>query len=760
MKRSPASLLFLCLIPAATCPAANLAYSTYLRYGFTPSAMTSDAQGNLYVAGSAIVDPVSRATSAVVAKLDPTATRYLYLEYQDSAAGDMVGAIAVDAAGNLYVTGTTSNPNFPVTASQLGAPPTGPSDTRAFLTKLNPAGVVLLSALIGGSAVSTGLGIAVTPQGQILVSGISGAGFAATPGAFHVPDTTGKWFLVELDAAASKMIFAATGVGGSSVALDAAGNIFAAGSSLGTDYPTTPGAYQQVFVQGYTCYGFCRASFAGQLQHLTKLDPTGSRLIYSTGINDSSGRAGSTVNTGLAVDAAGNAYITGTLLEAQFPFTVDSPIGAPSGFLTKVNAAGNGLVFSIPVGGAGVALDSAGGVYTAGTISTYSPIGFPGLTPSLVFTLTGTLGWIPQGCVPNTLTSTEAAYLMKLDSTTGMVLDAQWLSGSSVTASAVTFAGSKLWSAGLTLAGDVPITPGALADTNILPGSQPGAFLSAADFSKPPAQIAGGAPQIAGGAPTIACVLDAGNFMPAGPVSGYQILSIFGANLGPSPGVSAPDGTDPTIAGVTVTFDGLPAKMSYVSSSQINVMVPGPAVRSDNTFPQSTVMQLSVNGQTIQRQFAWTFYNLNVFADIAASTCPGDPLNLQFQAFALNPDGSRNSCKNPAKLGSLVSLFVHGVGAQQLGLPMPDQVFGLSMQAGSCPVNVEKAVRTGIVYKVDLRLLAALAPCGNLSTSAVTWVVLTTSYNGQPVGPLIISAGPITPLTPVREQQIRVWVSQ
>ena len=751
------ALLLAALIP--DCSGATLAYSTYLRYGFAPTAMTSDAQGNLYLAGSAVIDPLSRTTSALIAKLDPTASRYLYVEYLDSAASDTITAITVDAAGTLYVAGTTANPNFAVTGtgSQLGAPPTGPNDTRAFVTKISPTGVVLLSTLIGGSAVSHAYGIAVTPQGQILVSGVSGAGFAATQGAYSVPDTTNKWFLVELDSAVSKVIFSATGIGGSSIAVDGTGNIFLAGSSIGTDYPTTPGAYQTKFVEGFTCFGFCRAEFPGELQHLSKVDSSGSKLIYSTGINDPAGLAGSTVNTGLTIDAAGNAYVTGTLFEGRYPFTTNDPLGTGSGtltgFLTKVDPTGSSLVFSLPVGGGGVVRDSLGFLYTAGTISTSNPIGFPGLTPSPVITLTGALSWIPQPCIPNALTATEAAYLLKLDSANGSVLDAQWIDGSSATVSAVALVGTKLWAAGLSVAGDVPFTAGALAATNLVPGPLPGAFLSVADFSKPPAPVANGAP-------VIACVLDGGNFTHAGPVAAYQILSIFGANLGPATGVPAPDGTDASIAGVTVTFDGNPTKMTYVSSSQINVMVPGPLARSDNSSPQSTVMQVSVNGTSIQREFAWTTYNLNLFADVAIGpTCPGYTLALTFQPVARNPDGTRNTCLNPAKFGSVVSLFVHGVGAQQLGLAMPDTVGGIEVLAGTCPVTVENVARSGIVYKVDVRLPATLLPCANFTGNAINPLFLTITYNGAPVGPLIINSNP-SPVTPVRSQLVRVWATQ
>src|SRR5207245_2246644 len=112
---------------------------------------------------------------------------------------------------------------------------------------------------------------------------------------------------------------------------------------------------------------------------------------------------------------------------------------------------------------------------------------------------------------------------------------------------------------------DVPFSPGVLAPQHLGPGLLAGAYLSAADFS-------GGA----NAGPAIGCVLDAGNLTHVGAVAAFQLISIFGTNLGPAAGVPAPDGTDPSIAGVSVTFDGNPAPLLYVSASQINVAVPTP----------------------------------------------------------------------------------------------------------------------------------------------------------------------------------------
>ncbi len=213
----------------------------------------------------------------------------------------------MDRAGNAYVVGMTYSPDFPVTT---GAPPTTAStDTRrSFLTKLDPNGEVLFSTLLGGTAPSGAQAVAVTAQGLILVSGnAQGPGFPVTASAYNVPDTTGRPYLMELDSSGAKVIFSATGIGGSAIAFDPSGNIYVAGNTARLDYPTTPGAYQTTFHLAFYCFGLCQIGFAGVNQHVTKLKPDGSSLIYSTAVSGSSG--GQTVNAGLAVDAAGNAYL-------------------------------------------------------------------------------------------------------------------------------------------------------------------------------------------------------------------------------------------------------------------------------------------------------------------------------------------------------------------------------------------------------------------------------------------------------------------
>jgi uncharacterized protein (TIGR03437 family) len=671
-------------------PAANLGYSTYLKDGFTPKAMVSDAQGNLYLAGSAVTDPVSGATAAVAAKLDPHAAGFLYFVYLDSAASDDVRAIAVDGSGNLYLTGATVNPNFPASGGKLATPPAGPGDHRPFVTKLSPNGTVIFSVLAGGSASSTAQAIALTPQGQILLSGVSNAsGFPVTAGAYSVANSAMHPFLAELDATASTVIFSATGIGGSSLALDAAGNIYVSGSTTLLDYPTTPGAYQSTFTPCYVCYGLCQIADPGFQQYLSKINPTGSQLIYSTGINGTGAyRSASTQNTGLAVDAAGNAYVTGVIDGfGAYPFTAGQLSNPPyeSGFLSKLDGAGANLLYSIPIGGGGVQIDSSGAVYAAGTVTSYNPGLDPSFTPVAV---PAPLSWLPLQCLPNAIVANSETYVMKVDAASGAVEDAQWMDGSALGAAALAPASGEVWLAGSTQLADVPITPGAFSPPNLTRGLLPGLYLSAVDFTQPSA--------FASGRPQIACVTDAGNLMHTGPVAEGQLLTLFGVDLGPAAGVAGDqDGQELSLAGVTVTFDGIPAPLLYASSSQINLMVPAGVARN-----AVTAMQVSFNGANASpRQLPVIASNPNVLADLSVNqiNCPTAYEGAQGIApVAINADGSRNSCTNPAKLGSIVSFYVEGVGAPGC------LCFNATM--GFASAAVVSVVGAGFLTRVDVQL--------------------------------------------------------
>jgi uncharacterized protein (TIGR03437 family) len=625
---------------APTFPA--LKYSTYLRDRFTPNAIATDSSGNIYLAGNAIVDPSTSQTTVLVVKLNPNASEYVYVRYLGGSANDHASALVVDSAGDAYVAGVTTSPDFPVTSGgNLGTAPSSGTE-RSFVAKLNATGELVFSDLLGGSANSFAQAVAVNAAGQVLVSGTSVAsGFPSTPGVFSVSDTAFSPYLLELDPTGTKVIFSATGIGGSAMALDSSGNIYVAGATGSLTYPTTPGTYQPVFPVFQTCIAPCHGFFQGPNQYVTKLDPTGSKLIYSTAVSGT----GNTINNGLAVDAAGNVYLTG-LAGAGYPFTVPAP-AAPLGpalaalatpalpFLTKLDPAGQKLLYSVPVGGLGVKVDSNGSAYVGGILGLFGLYDVAASLPAL--------GNLPAGCLLPNMTRGNSAYVSRVD-TSGNVLGSQFIGGSTLTISGAALSGTTFWIAGATNLPDFPFSPNALMGPTLRPTPLPGAFLGAVDFSQP---------QPLAGAPQIGCIVDSADLEPAGPVAPHQLLTILGTGLGPAKAEVATDNSTTTLGGVTVSFDSHAAPLLYVSSNQINVAVP---LVSEG--PSSTVMQVTVNGvPSPPLGFAVTSANPSLFAiPDSFQTNSGE-----FVAVAVNADGSLNSSTNPAQTGSVISVFVNGL---------------------------------------------------------------------------------------------------
>src|ERR1700733_9335616 len=314
--------LFLCsgLAFAATLPSfPTLTYSTYLRDNFSPSAIATDSSGNIYMTGSAIVTPSPVQSTVLVVKLNPQATQYIYVRFIGGSVNDSANAIAVDSAGDAYVAGSTNSPDFPNTGANPGTP-TGVIE-RSFVFKLDPNGQMVFSTLLAASTDSYAQAVAVNAAGQVLVSGTSeGTGFPSTPGVYSVSNTQLAPYILELDPTGTKLIFSATGIGGTAITFDSAGNIYMAGTTGSLTYPTTPGSYQPTFPAFLACAGPCQTPSQGPNQYITKLDPTRTKMIFSTSLL---GRS-DTLNNGLGVDAEGNVYVTG-LAGVSYPFTVPVP---------------------------------------------------------------------------------------------------------------------------------------------------------------------------------------------------------------------------------------------------------------------------------------------------------------------------------------------------------------------------------------------------------------------------------------------------
>jgi len=314
--------------------------------------------------------------------IDPILTFSTYL---GGSSPDVGKAIAVDSAGNAYIAGGTDSTDFP-TAGPIQGSLHG-SNGDAFVTKINAAGsAILYSTYLGGSFVQQANGIAVDSAGNAYVAGLtSSSDFPVTQGAFDTncsacgPNVGGVTFISKLDTTGSQLLYSTylggtpAGVSGDTIdaiAVDSAGSAYVTGESSLRDFPTTPGAFQQSRIGGL------------QQVFVTKLNAGGSALSYSTYLGAGAG-------TSIAVNTSGSAYVAGVATSATFPTTpgaFQTTFGGPGGsagdaFVTQLNAAGSGLVYSTFLGGnqddyaGGIGIDAAGNAYVAGqTFSANFPV--------------------------------------------------------------------------------------------------------------------------------------------------------------------------------------------------------------------------------------------------------------------------------------------------------------------------------------------------------------------------------------------------
>jgi hypothetical protein len=362
-----------------------LVYSTYLggSGGDGGADIAVDAGGNAYVTG--LTDSTDFPTAhplrstygggdddAFVAKLNAAGSALVYSTYLGgSGFEDGASSIAVDAAGNAYVTGDTGSTDFP-TAHPM-QPTYGGGDYDAYVAKLNAAGSALIySTYLGGGATDVGNGIAVDAAGNAYVTGYTYS--TDFPTAHPLQSAYGGGdadaFVVKLNAAGSALVYStylggSSGELGSGIAVDAAGNAYVTGYTTSRNFPTA--------------HPLQPANGGDHDAYVAKLNAAGSALVYSTYLGGSGGDGGADI----AVDAAGNAYITGSTDSTDFP--TSHPVQPASGgdgdaFVAKVNAAGSALVYSTYLGGSGgdvgadIAVDAAGNAYVTGwTTSTDFP---------------------------------------------------------------------------------------------------------------------------------------------------------------------------------------------------------------------------------------------------------------------------------------------------------------------------------------------------------------------------------------------------
>jgi hypothetical protein len=322
--------------------------------------------------------------------IDPVLSYSTYLGGSDM---DYANAIAVDPSGNAYVTGYTASIDFPLANPAQSSPGGGTCSDGvdaipcfdAFVTKLNPAGTALVySTYLGGSNEDYATGIALDASGDAYVTGYTNSTDFPVQKALQAENAGGyDAFVAELSADGASLIYS-TYWGGSSddigtgVAVDSSGNAYISGYTASPDFPATPGALQASY-SGGDHDGF-----------VVRFNAGGGKLGYSTFL----GGSADDYAYGVAVDSAGDAYVTGATNSTNFPtlnaFQPNYAGGlcavAPNtfpcydAFVAKLNPPGSALIYSTYLGGTGsdygyaIALDGSSNAYVTGyTTSTNFP---------------------------------------------------------------------------------------------------------------------------------------------------------------------------------------------------------------------------------------------------------------------------------------------------------------------------------------------------------------------------------------------------
>lgn len=375
----------------------GLVYSTYLGGSGVDFAFSIgvDTSGNAYVVGTtgspnfpvtagafqpACGANCSKGTPDIfITKLNSTGSALVYSTFLGGSGDDRGYALAVDSAGDAFVTGKTSSADFPVTTGAFQT--TKPGTTNIFVSELNAAGSALVySTYLGGSAVDQANAIDLDRFGDAYVAGLStSTDFPTSTGAFQ-STLLGATNVVAagINTTGSGLVFS-TYLGGSgtdiawAIRSDSSGNAYVAGQTSSPNFPTTSGAFQT------TCGGACAQNNA----FITKVNSTGTGLGYSTFL----GGTGETETFAMALDTAGHAYVTGRTNGADFPTTPGAFLvknqGSFDAILAELNPTGSALLYSTYLGGnasdngLGVTVTPDHSVYLTGR--TFSP-NFP-ITP-------------------------------------------------------------------------------------------------------------------------------------------------------------------------------------------------------------------------------------------------------------------------------------------------------------------------------------------------------------------------------------------
>jgi uncharacterized protein (TIGR03437 family) len=657
-----------------------LIYSTYLGGDSVDiaNAVATDAQGNVYIAGQTVSSNfpatagayqvhsagtpsqlfligVGQVSDAFVAKIDVSG-KLVYATYLGGSGTDIAKAIAVDMQGNAYVAGVTGSANFPVTAGAFQSSAAfivnGLQQNHIFVTKVNAAGSALVySTLINGSGTEDARAIAVDSGGNAYITGATTSlDFPVTAGALQktAAKTTGfspiqHGYVAKLNAAGSALVYAtylsgSNGAQPNGLALGPAGDATIAGSTSSADFPVTTGAPQTVLSRPSEAF-------------VSRLNAAGNALTYSTFI----GGAGA-VASAVALDSSGAAYIAGYVEN-------DTP---SAGFAAKLNPSGSGLAYSIELGQlvtpSAIAVDASGDAYIAGaTTSSSLPVtagayqtGYSAAPCPFTFSSPFFSSSIVVNC--------GDAFLEEIDPAGATLLYATYFGGNgydSANALALAVDGS-IYVAGSTQSANLPATAGSIA-THRSEGGPCTDWSSPTASSNFPCDDAFLARFHSPALPALKPfeVVNAASMLP-GAIAPGELISLLGTGIGPAQPadltLDASGLVSTSLNGIRVLFNGIPAPLIHVDASRITLSVP---FEMDGKLQAPVAIETNgVAGVTEAIQVA--------YVDPASpAVAPGifTVANGTGAAACINQDGSLNGPDNPAPAGSVVGIYLTGLGS-------------------------------------------------------------------------------------------------
>ena len=577
-----------------------------------------DRSGDFYLAGvtygttfsvayTAVLGPGGGGQDLFIAKVSHSGQQLLYLTQIGGSGVDDLGGMAVDQDGNVYLAGTATSDDFPVTAGTLR---TAFTKGSSFILKLNPSGNRLVFGTFLDDSIATHVkALAVDEQATVYVGGVTdGQSFPTTAGAYmggvpppipFFPRTVG--FVSKLSADGRVLLFS-TLFGGTKgfddsvtgLTIDASGRIHIAGRAGATDFPITG---------------------AGPVQPVSffaLLDRTGSQLLYSTPISDYS-------DLRIAVDANGNSYVAGNIL-----LKFDS-----AGALLYKRYLGAELTGVVPLNDGGAVMVGQTGAPDFPTRDTLLPC-------------SANLPRDSAAVSPSPFPGVNNAVLIRLDSAGNLVH------------SSMLYFGSNTYIRGLALGPDGSLYLAGSSDSTLLPV---GPILIPAR-SQPPNSGFGFAfrldwQQIHTGLPAPSCMVSGATLAPV-PAAPLTVATLFGSHLGPASGVQYlldAEGRVPTqLAGTSVTVGDTPAPVLYAQDQQVNFIIPG------GLTGDTTTICVEVAG-----------VKSCLFAYVA-TYAPGI-LRMGNNYAVQNQDGTLNTPANPAARGSIITIYGTGFGPYTRSVP-------------------------------------------------------------------------------------------